>query len=316
MLCVVVSHNCRVALALYARGSVRAAIAVMEQCARCQLKPLPYASLSDWYLRCDEKHKAQEALERGVKERDPPSVLRRVEYVRKRLDWLCTACFEPLLVSFRDMMRGSQPDLLLATSLLRTVFRDDDEKLWQRLTAPSLRVCDEKEAQFAVQRMTQINSTYPLRQLVLCRGATTSSPLLTALSTAITIESVCFESDVPKSSRERVAVHLKALPSLCDLDLRELPIATGLELLQSRKNWTRICPPTAVTAIAKASAFVALNQTDFELQCEGLVSAEQFDPWLHNPHLTGLRIRLPVEAGLNYLNLDGLANCKTLTSLV
>ncbi len=59
-----------------------AAIAVMEQYARTGLKPLPYSVLHDWYLTCDEKSKAQGALERGVKACDSKAVVKRVEYVR------------------------------------------------------------------------------------------------------------------------------------------------------------------------------------------------------------------------------------------
>jgi hypothetical protein len=62
-------------------GLLPQAIAVMEQYARTGVAPLPYATLHDWYLECDEKSKAQNVMERGLKARDPKTVVKRVEYV-------------------------------------------------------------------------------------------------------------------------------------------------------------------------------------------------------------------------------------------
>ena len=71
----------RLALIHKSVGSLPQAISVREQYARTGLAPLPYSLLYDWYLECNEKSKAQDALERGVKARDPKAVVKRVEYV-------------------------------------------------------------------------------------------------------------------------------------------------------------------------------------------------------------------------------------------
>jgi hypothetical protein len=52
----------------------------MEEYALTGFTPPPYRLLHDWYLACDEKGKAQDALERGVTARDPKAVKKRVEY--------------------------------------------------------------------------------------------------------------------------------------------------------------------------------------------------------------------------------------------
>jgi hypothetical protein len=53
----------------------------MEQYACTGLAPLPHSLLHDWYLQCNEKSKAQDALERGVQARDPNAVVKRVKCV-------------------------------------------------------------------------------------------------------------------------------------------------------------------------------------------------------------------------------------------
>jgi hypothetical protein len=51
----------------------------MEKYARTQLKPHPHDLLENWDTEDGEASKAEDALERGVKSRDPKSVVRRVE---------------------------------------------------------------------------------------------------------------------------------------------------------------------------------------------------------------------------------------------
>jgi hypothetical protein len=58
----------------------------MEQYALTGVAPLPYSELHDWYLECNEKRKAQNALERGVQARDPKAAVKRVGYVGYLLD--------------------------------------------------------------------------------------------------------------------------------------------------------------------------------------------------------------------------------------
>jgi hypothetical protein len=87
--------NFRFALIQEDLGSLPQAIAMMEQYARTGVAPLPYAVLHDWYLECDEKNKAQDALERGVKARDPEAVVKRVEYV----GFLPTPCLANVFLS-------------------------------------------------------------------------------------------------------------------------------------------------------------------------------------------------------------------------
>ncbi len=58
----------------------------MEKYALTGFKPQPYSTLYLWYWVSHENDKAQGALERGVKARDPLAVMERVEYV-------CLLCF-------------------------------------------------------------------------------------------------------------------------------------------------------------------------------------------------------------------------------
>ncbi len=51
---------------------------MMEEYAQTKCKPLPYFTLHNWYLQSSLKSKAQDALKRGVTERDPQAVVKSV----------------------------------------------------------------------------------------------------------------------------------------------------------------------------------------------------------------------------------------------
>jgi hypothetical protein len=71
----------RLALELHNGGAPAEAIDILELYARTKCKPLPYSTLEHWYsIIGDERSKrlAKDALERGVKERDPRAVCKHV----------------------------------------------------------------------------------------------------------------------------------------------------------------------------------------------------------------------------------------------
>jgi hypothetical protein len=63
-----------------------------------------------------------------------------------------------------------------------------------------------------------------------------------------------------------LALSLKSLSTLRAVDYTWFADDVVLELLRSRTNWSRLYLPTKPETAAKASAFAALNRTDFELR--------------------------------------------------
>jgi hypothetical protein len=300
--------NLRFALIQKSLGSLPQAISVMEQYARTGLAPLPYSLLHDWYLECNEKSKAQDALERGVKARDPKAVVKRVKCVGS----LYTRCpaVRPLqaLILRREMLRADEPDVSLATTLLQAVREDEVAgELWWELTSPCFLVGSDDTA-IAVQRLRQTSPAYPLREIeVLCA----SSKLLPALGAATTLESVCIDPELPNDFKSQIASQLKAVPSLRAINLIDFPMEAGLNLLRSRKNWEQIRLPKRKTYCRKASALAARNETAFRLET---TLSESYEDLLGvtNPHLTALRMAGAIPVNVWY----ELGHCKNLTNLV
>jgi hypothetical protein len=118
-----------------------------------------------------------------------------------------------------------------------------------------------------------------------------------------------------RDSATRLATQLKAVGSLREVKLRQFPRNAGLELLHSRKTWTRISLPSDSQTVARASAFAGVNRSDFALHFDELRKPEHLSPWLLNPHLTELNLHLADSAFASGC-FDDLQLCKTLTSLV
>jgi hypothetical protein len=208
------------------------------------------------------------------------------------------------------MLRAPDFDISLATSLLQTV-RDDAaaSELWCLLTAEWMSDCWDSNRELMVQRLRHTNAAYPLRRIEVFNA---SSQLLSALGESTTIESVYLGSRLPNEFRTQMALQLKAMPSLCKLNLNHFPIDVGLELLQSRTNWQHICLPNKTDDYAKASALAACNKTAFELQSDDCgEESDSLRLWLANPNLTALRVQ---HALSSLSSLDGL--CSNLTTLV
>ncbi len=308
-----VSLNLRLA---FIHGSLPQALAVMEQYARTGVAPLPYALLHDWYLACDEKSKAQDALERGVKAQDPKAVVKRVEYVGYLFAlvlWLILCAYLKCLILRREMLRAAEPDVSLATTLLQAV-REDYEagQLWRMLTTDISSVYHDSENALTFQRLRQISPAYPLRHLTMNCA---SSQLIPALGAATTLKSVYILSHIPNDFRTQIAVQLKAVPSLREIDLNDFPIDAGLELLQTRTNWTHIHLPEKRQDFKKAAA-LATHSNNGAFTLESRRCSEEFEGlalWLTNPHLTALRIPYGTVPPSVLAELSG---CSNLTNLV
>jgi hypothetical protein len=103
-------------------GLERLAIAAFEELERAGHTQV-YSNLHDLYLAFGEKAKAQEALERGVKHRDPRAVLTRVGYASSPTLIPCIRCLMRRMCC-RQLLDSAEPDLALATSMLRPVRND------------------------------------------------------------------------------------------------------------------------------------------------------------------------------------------------
>jgi hypothetical protein len=88
----------RAAVSLYNSGSKAQAVELMEEYARTKCKPFPYTELEEWYSRKGVAWDAKDALERGVTEREPALVVKRVRWVCEHIN--TTTRFE------RDRDRG------------------------------------------------------------------------------------------------------------------------------------------------------------------------------------------------------------------
>jgi hypothetical protein len=62
------------------RNKQAEAFALMEKHALMGVKPLSFELLCEWYTDCKQPSKAQDAQERGVVARHPPSVVQYIRY--------------------------------------------------------------------------------------------------------------------------------------------------------------------------------------------------------------------------------------------
>jgi hypothetical protein len=293
-------------------GLERPAIAAFEELERAGHTHV-CNDLHDLHLASGEKTTAQAALERGVKHRDPRAVLTRVGYASSPRLIPSHPLPNETHVFCRQLLDSAEPDLGLATSMLRTVRTDAlCYGLLRKMTDESVTVDSDRELTVALTRLKQSNSAYPLRRLRVWPAHAASPQLLTALSPTTSLECLHLPEDVPSYAAKLLALRLKTVPSLRAVDLRPLPSEVGLELLQSRTNWTHITLPCDAEATADATAFAALNRCSFHLSCHELAAAEHLRPWLLNPHLTSLSATCSDAASA----FSPIQHCKNLTFLV
>jgi hypothetical protein len=217
-------------------------------------------------------------------------------------------CRRVSLFVCREILRSEEPNLSLAASILRAVRENRSAfHLWRQLTEDSIYVANEDDLAVALPRLKHNKPQYPLRTVRFAEDICATPQLLYAIPNTTSVEMLDFITLCPKP----LAVQLKSVSSLREVDLRELPADEGLELLQSRTNWTHIQLLHA-PAGAAAHAFAARNRSDFSL-CGEFEEAQYLSPWLANPHLTALSVE---NDEVTSKLLDGLQHCHKLTSLV
>jgi hypothetical protein len=191
--------------------------------------------------------------------------------------------------------------------MLRAVRENPDAfDLWRLLTEESIYVEYVADLAVALPRLKQTKPRYPLRAVRFSTGIGVTPEFLSSISNTTSAEMLEFWT----LGTNPLAVQLKSVSSLRKVSLRGFPADEGLELLQSRTNWTQIELPYA-TAGTAACAFAARNRSDFSL-CGEFKEAQHLSPWLANPHLTALRVERRSVSKI----FHGLQHCHKLTSLV
>jgi hypothetical protein len=212
------------------------------------------------------------------------------------------------------MLDGAEPDLALAISMLRTVKANKEaHELWSKLTTTYYSVSGPSDLPLAVHRLRSSRPQFPLRSLYVGTYFCLAPPLLSALTATISLEAFWPVDTPARDVGSRLASVLKEVKSLRVVQLEGIPAKVGLEVLQSRTNWTEIALDSKVAA--GVTAFAPLNHSDFSLRVVGLKSAEHLRPWLLNPHLTELALHLgsrDIVPGA----FDGLQHCRNLSLLV
>jgi hypothetical protein len=212
-----------------------------------------------------------------------------------------------------QVFAAAEPNLSLAVSLLQSV-RDSAPANWllHLLTAPSIELTSETEARIAEHRLQQSRAQYPLLSIRLARESGASPTLISALAASKTLTSLSADH-LPPSATSALALQLKSSPTLRAVNHTWFADDVVLELLQSRTNWSCIHLPTKPEIASEASAFAALNRTDFELHLDASIKAADLNRWLSNPHLTSLHLGTGHVPAACY---DALFSCQNLTSLV
>jgi hypothetical protein len=214
------------------------------------------------------------------------------------------------------MVQGSEPDLSLAISLLQGVRETAEANAaYTALTSDSVDVTSPLVARIVLHRLRQNKSQFPLHSLTLDREQFTTTELVSALAATTTLTSLTlFLYATADKLSSSLALQLKSMPTLRAVNHFGFPSDAVLELLQSRTNWRLIrLPPHDTEATAKASAFAALNRSDFELLMEADLKAPDLNRWLGNPHLTNLYME---TTGVPAACFEALQNCRKLTFLV
>jgi hypothetical protein len=207
------------------------------------------------------------------------------------------------------MLETGECDLSVAIALLRDVREDGNAReLLHCFTNPELIASLPDQQRIAQCRLKQPNPKYPL--LDLHYKDELKDELLDALASTTTLTYLTFTAQ-REEVVARVALQLKALPSVRCVQLDLFPMEQALDLLHSRTNWTWIGLPENAEDMSRASAFASVNQTDFEL-CLDHPDAS-LKPWLCNPHLTALTSG---SAPMPESCYEALERCQNLTYLV
>jgi hypothetical protein len=208
------------------------------------------------------------------------------------------------------MLDGAEPDLALAISMLRPVRANKEaHELWSKLTASFYDLYKPSDLPLAVHRLRSARPQFALRSLGVASELCLAPPLLSALTATTSLEHFITAAGYDWA---RLASALKEVKSLRVADLESFSVEAGLELLQSRTNWTQIVLDSKVAA--GVTAFAPLNRSDFSLKVFDLNRAEHFRPWLLNPHLTELD--LCVDTDIIPGVYERLQHCRNLALLV
>ncbi len=231
----------------------------------------------------------------------------------------CTELLALLMIVFaphRQLLASAEPDLSAAVTLLRPIRGDHRvSSLWRQLTSEATALFDVDMA-LVVHRLRHPNPQFSLSSLQVSAEMCEAPALLSALAVTTNLGFLFWLEQLKSDVGARLAVQLRAVPSLHSVDLTSLPVDEALKLLQSRTNWRLIELPCNAKDIAQINTFAALNRSDFRLRVPALHKAEELNPWLLNPHLTSLRLCIGDELAAVAGCFDGLRHCKNLTELV
>jgi hypothetical protein len=217
----------------------------------------------------------------------------------------------------RQLLASAEPDLSAAVTLLRPIRGDHRvSSLWRQLTCEHAAAFDEEDLTLVVHRLRHPNPRFSLSSLQVSAEMCEAPALLSALAVTTNLGFLFWGAKLESDVGTRLAVQLRAVPSLHSVDLNGLPAGEGLKLLQSRTNWRMIEQLCDAKDIAQINTFAALNRSDFRLRVPALHKAEELNPWLLNPHLTSLHVCIDDETGAVAGCFDGLRHCKNLTELV
>jgi hypothetical protein len=218
------------------------------------------------------------------------------------------------LLLFRQMLASAEPSLSLAVSLMRDVreYGLANVMFYQLTNAELGRQRNDDDHQLiALCRLKHASAKYPLLQLRLT-AEDLSPQFFEALAATTTLTSLAVTSEMREDTAARLALQLKAMPTVRAADFSQFSIDAAVKLLQSRTNWTHIELSFNATDMLDASTCALLNQSDFELSLRQPAAAG-LDPWLFNPHLTALNVECVVLPDRSF---DVLQQCKNLFFMV
>jgi hypothetical protein len=217
----------------------------MERYALTKVRPQLYALLEDCYAKEKLPDKACNAQERGVAERDPQSVFRRVGSVQTASIRYSDGNADMLwVVHSGDMLDVDEPNLPLAVALLQGLKQNSDaDRLLRILTDESVVVYDEYILYISVLRARQNSAQYPLLRLEIDEEFCTSPELLSILSLTTTLTSLTLQAYMPSEVVNAAAPLLQAIPSLREVELDRFAGELALRVLRTRTNWSCIHLP-------------------------------------------------------------------------
>jgi hypothetical protein len=219
-----------------------------------------------------------------------------------------------LFACCRQMLDGAEPDLALAVSTLRPVRANKEaHELWSKLTASFYDLYKPSDLPLAVHRLRSARPQFALRSLGVAPELCLAPPLLSALTAATSLEAFRPFFTLASDDAARLISALKEVKSLRVADLKSFSVEAGLELLQSRTNWTQIVLDSKVAA--GVTAFAPLNRSDFCLTVFDPKKAEHLRPWLLNKHLAELTLSVS-SSDIVPSMYEGLQHCRNLSYLV